>query len=81
MALLGLAASNDVDVFHGPVTLETYKKIYADAPSTPASPFPLKKSAHTRLKMGAVELLEVPGSINGALGFQRWGYGLGSVSW
>lgn len=80
LALLGLAAVHNVPVFEGPMTKETAALVYADEPEFPTSPFPLRSVADTRLKQAASAALEVPGSIIGTLGYQRWGYGLGSVS-
>lgn len=82
LALLALAAVNELPVVHGPMTKSDYDEwiALASAPATPQSPFPLRENTHTRLKLEKSKLVNVPGSINGKLGYQRWGYGLGSVS-
>lgn len=80
LAMLGLAAVHGIGSFHGPMTKATFDDLAGADPEYPTSPFPLDDITDTRLKQSASKKVEVPGSLIGTLGYQRWGYGLGSVS-
>lgn len=47
LAFLRVAAANDVDVFHSPMTKECFDRICPSEAPQPKSSYPMTKGAHT----------------------------------
>lgn len=62
------------------MTKATFERVYSPPPHSATSPFPILPAASTRLSQATSFRIEVPGTLIGAIGYEGWGYGLGSVS-
>lgn len=67
-------------VYSGKMSKKTINQLYKSASQLPTSPFPVRHGANPRLKLNSSVCVEVPGLCSGQIGYQGWGFGLGSVS-
>ncbi|EGF97247.1 uncharacterized protein MELLADRAFT_70117 [Melampsora larici-populina 98AG31] len=75
LAFAGVAAVHDTPRFIGPMTLETFQRTSHPPPPFVQSPFQVSETASIRLSGATASMINVPGTINGALPSQEVGYG------